>query len=798
MAYQIRRVAVIGSGTMGSGLAALLAGIGLPVLLLDLPAPGTGPHDSPEVRNAVVHSNLEALRERRPAALFSSADLGLITPGNFDDDRFRLAEVDWIIEVVVERLDIKQALLQRIAEVWRPGTIVSTNTSGLSLDTLAEGLPAEMQACFLGTHFFNPPRYLKLLEVIPQAQTDPQLVYFMLDWGRDVLGKGTVLAQDTPAFIANRFLAVTGSFTVAYALANGFTVPEVDTLTGPLIGRPKSATYRLCDLIGIDVLLPIIDYLYVAAPDDPAREILSDAQWRGVLDRLVIEGWLGNKSGQGFYKKVMVNGAVQFWWLDTTTFTYRPPEPVNFAAVEKLCSVADAGSRIAGLLALEDRAGRFLRALHGLTLSYAAQMVGVVADDIQSIDNAIKWGLGHELGPFELWDALGVAQTMVWMEADDHPVAEWVKAMLAADCTTFYRRDDRGRVTGVYDMTQGDYVSVPEDRRALIIADLKAANKTVDQNSGAHLLDMGDGVLLCEFHTKANAIDDTIFAMLRAALDRLQTDFDALVIGNQGRHFSAGVNLAGLLGDVEQGRWDALDRMLAAGQQITQALRYAPQPVVTAAHGMTLGGGCEIMLAGRRIVAQAELRAGLVECSVGVVPAWGGAKELLRRVVNPAVDQGQDAVAVALQTVFAGLTQARISGSARDAQVMGYLTAQDRIVMNAEYHLSAAKQVALELVAADYIPPEPAKIWAAGLSALAGLQDTIAGQVQTGTMTAHDGRIAHALAFVLTGRRRCAAEWVDEQVILDLERAAFIELCRTAKTQERIRHMLHNNKPLKN
>ncbi len=798
MIDRIRKAGVIGSGTMGSGIAALLAGVGVQVILLDIPARDTQPGDPPEKRNALVLKNIEAMGQSRPAQLYHPADRALITPGNLEDDLGRLEDADWIIEVVVERLDIKQNLMEKLEAVRQPEAIVSTNTSGLSIHAIADGRSEDFQRHFLGTHFFNPPRYLKLLEVIPHTQTDPALVDFMVEYGTNVLGKGVVVCKDTPNFIANRFISLVGSYTMGYALDHGYTVLEVDNLTGPLIGRPKTATFRLNDLVGNDVLAHVSENLYPAIADDPDREVLRHPRLVSVVKKLLDEGWLGNKADQGFYKKMFVEGERQFWALNLETFQYEPPAKVRFESVGQHRKIEDTGARIKALIHETDRAGQFLWALHAFYLSYAARMYGVIADDIVSMDSANRWGFNHELGPFEIWDAIGVRESIPRLEADGYPVAAWVKEMVESGHETFYRRNAHGVVTGYYDPARRGYVDMPADRRAFVIADLKAEGRTVDQNPGAHLIDLGDGVLLLEFHTKVNALDEDIVRMAYKGLDYLKTDFEAMVVANQGEHFSAGANIFLIAMLAQQGEWDRLHEVVREGQRLFQTMRHFPKPIVTAPHGMALGGGAEFTMAGSRIVAHAELYIGLVEFGVGLIPAWTGTKEMLRRVVNPVMAVPNADVLPHLQKAFEQIGLARVSESAQQAREMGFLGPADRIVMNRDHHLAEAKHTALEMIAGGFTPLPPQQIWAAGRDALAALRLAIAQLREGGYATEHDAKIANKLAFVMTGGDLSAPGWVPEQYILDLEREAFVSLCGEPKTQERIWYMLQNNKPLRN
>lgn len=798
MQFHIRHAAVIGSGTMGSGIAALLAGVGVRVTLLDIPAPDSLPGDRPEARNAIVLKNLSALQKSRPAQLFAPSDLDLITPGNLEDDLDRLRDADWIIEAIVENLAIKQDLMARLESVRAPHAIVSTNTSGLSIHAIAEGRSEAFQQHFLGTHFFNPPRYLKLLEVIPHEKTDPAVLDFMAEYGRTILGKGVVICKDTPNFIANRFISVAGTFGVNYALEHGYTVGEVDALTGPLIGRPKTATFRLYDLIGADIMVHVNRNLYGAIPEDEAREVINHPASRELLETMLERGLLGNKAGQGFYKRVDTPEGREFWELNLQTLEYEPPVKVRFDSVGQHRKIEDVGARIKAMVSVEDRAGEYLWHLHAFYLSYAAQRLGEIADDIASIDNANKWGFNHALGPFEIWDALGVAETAERMEADGYAVAPWVKAMLDAGCATFYQRDAAGVVTGIYDPQRGDYAPLHKDARHIAIADLRAAGKRLEGMAGASLIDLGDGILLLEFHAKANAIDSDIVAMGWKALDYLERGYDGLVIGNEGEHFSAGANLFLIAMLAQQQDWDQIHATVRELQNLFQALRAAPGPVITAPFGMALGGGAEMLMAGTRAVAHAELYAGLVEMGVGLLPAGTGCKEMLRRKINPVMQTPNADVLPHLQQVFETLALAKVSESAKQARSLGFLRPEDRIVMNRDFLLAEAKREALHLLASGYTPQPAGQVWAAGRDALAALRIGVYTMREAGYATDHDVLIANKIAYVLCGGDLSEPGWVPEQYILDLEREAFVELCHERKTIERIMHMLQYSKPLRN
>jgi len=798
MRFHIRHAAVVGSGTMGSGIAALLAGVGVRVTLLDIPAPGTQPGNPPGARNAIVLKNLDALQKSHPAQLFAPSDLDLITPGNLDDDLERLRDADWIIEAVVENLAVKQDLMARLETVRAPHAIVSTNTSGLSVHAIAEGRGDDFQRHFLGTHFFNPPRYLTLLEIIPHRQTDPAVLDFITDYGRTALGKGVVRCKDTPNFIANRFISVAGTFGVNYALEHGYTVGEVDALTGPLIGRPKTATFRLYDLIGADIMVHVNRNLYEAIPDDEAREVLNHPASSALLDTMLARGMLGNKTGQGFYKRVDTPEGREFWELNLQTLDYEPPAKVRFESVGQHRKIEDVGARIRAMVSAEDRAGQYLWHLHAFYLSYAARCLGEIADDIPSIDNANKWGFNHALGPFEIWDALGVAETAGRMAADGYEVAPWVQAMLDTGHATFYQRDAAGVVTGYYDSQRGGYAPLHKDPRSIQIADLRAAGKRIEGMAGASLIDLGDGILLLEFHAKANAIDADIMAMGWKALEHLERGYDGLVIGNQGEHFSAGANLFLIAMLAQQQDWTQLHATVRELQNLCQALRAAPGPVVTAPFGMALGGGAEMAMAGARAVAHAELYIGLVEMGVGLLPSGTGCKELLRRKINPVMTTPNADVLPHLQQVFETLALAKVSESAKQARSLGFLRPEDRVVMNKDFLLAEAKREALHLLASGYTPQLPGQVWAAGRDALAALRIGVYTMREAGYASDHDVLIANKIAHVLCGGDLSAPGWVPEQYILDLEREAFVELCHEPKTIERMMHMLQTNRPLRN
>ncbi len=801
MAYHIHKAAVIGSGTMGSGIAALLAGVGIETLLLDIPAPDTTPDSPFEQRNAVTLGGLRRMQEARPAQLFRPDDLDLITVGNTDDDLNRLREADWVIEVVVEKLDIKQALMAKLAQHVGPQTIVSTNTSGLPINQIAAGLPAAFTRRFLGTHFFNPPRYLHLLEIIPHENTDAEVIDFMQEFATRVLGKGVVLCKDTPNFIGNRFMSMIGMQAMNYALDHGFTVEEVDALTGPLIGRPKTATFNLNDLVGFDVAVFVARNLYEAIPDDPAREVLNHPAAVALSEKMLANNWLGRKTGQGFYHmRRKDDGSRELWALNLQTLEYEPPSSPRFESVGKHRKVENLGERLRLLLNEEDRAARFLWHHHAFYLAYASHRVPEITESIVNIDNAQKWGFSHHMGPFEIWDALGVAATIPQFEEAGYPVADWVKDMVRAGGATFYRRDENGLITAYYSPAAGGYVPLERDPRIITTADLRASGREIARNDSASILDMGDGVALFEFHSKQNSLDYDLIDMGFKAVEMLNNDqFDALVVGNDGERFSVGFNLFLFVLAIQSEQFDEIDTNLDTLQRLADAMRHARKPVVVAPFQLALGGGTELILGGSAIVAHAELYAGLVEVSVGIIPAGGGCKEMLRRVLNPVMQSHPNADPLPhLQKIFQQIATAQVSEQgAKQAREMGILGPCDRIVMNRDHLLWEAKHTALYL-ADNYTPQRPGKVYAAGRDAYAALSVMIDGFIEQRLASEYDAVIARKLAYVLTGGAIDEPQWVDEQVILNLERQMFLQLLREPKTLERITHMLQTNKPLRN
>ncbi len=794
----INKAAVIGSGTMGGGIATLLAGVGIPVLLLDIPAKGTQPGDPAKKRNAIVDGNLKKLQKMRPPQLYSRADLGRVQTGNTEDDLHKLADADWIIEVIIEKLDIKQSLMAKLAEVAKPEAIISSNTSGLPINQIAEGLGEDFTRRFMGTHFFNPPRYLHLLEVIPHTNTAPELVQFMVDFASETLGKGVVVAQDEPNFIGNRFMSMIGMQAMNYALDHDYSIEEVDAITGPLIGRPKTATFNLNDLVGFDIAMYVARNLYPAIPDDPARDVLNHPGSAKLSDYMLENNLLGRKTDGGFYQMRRENGKKELWALNLQTLEYEPPSRVAFESVAKHRKVQPLAERIRLMINEDDRAGRYLWHHHAFYLAYASQRVPEITDSIVNIDNAQKWGFSHEMGPFEIWDAIGVTDTIEPFEQAGYPVADWVKQMIADGNTTFYQRDANGKVIGYYSPQDQRYLPLERDPREIRISDLQADGKQVWSNGDGNIYDMGDGVLLWEFNTKANTITNGFREAGYKALELLEENdaYHALVIGNDSERFCAGANLSEAMESGADDPMQVIEHIVKDLQDLTMQLRYSDKPVVVAVAGQALGGGAELVMSANAVVAHIESYIGLVEIGVGVIPAGGGCKELVRRHVNPVAAEGADVLAP-IRNIFQTIATATVAESAKNAKEIGFLAPSDKIVMNRSYLLGEAKRHALAMVA-SHTTPEREQVYAAGRDVYAALMVGLADFRAGGYATPHDATIAQKLATVLTGGALSSPQWIDQQVFLNLERKAFIELTMHPKTLERIMSFLQTGKPVRN
>jgi 3-hydroxyacyl-CoA dehydrogenase len=790
MTHRIRRVAVLGAGTMGASIAAHCANAGLEVDLLDI-AP-----DEPD-RNGIVEAGFERMKNARPAALMSEAVAERIRLGNFEDDFERVGEADWVLEAIVEKLEPKRELMERVEGVAREGAIISSNTSGIPLRQIAEGRGQGFRRRFLGTHFFNPPRYLKLLEIIPTAETDPEIVELVRNFGERVLGKGGVIAKDTPNFIGNRLGSFIGMQSARYAFENGYSVEEVDAITGPLIGHPKTATFRLKDQVGLDISVGVSDNLYEAAPEDESRE---EFKPHPKLREMVERDLLGNKTGAGFYRRTRRDGKTVFDVLDLETFEHHPPQNPEIPIAKEAQKQGDLGARLRFLVdkADEDRHARFIRDTLLPYLAYASRRVPEISDTLEDVDHAMEWGFVHQTGPFRTWDLLGVRETVEKMEDMDIEVAGWVREMLAGGDESFYEKEGSREL--VYSPVEKEYRPVREDPRVISLDRLREEGRELARNDSASLLDLGDGVLCLEFHAKGNSVDEAAVEMGYAALEALERDdVVGLVIGNEGRNFCVGANSGEILHAAKNGMLDEVGKRVDAFQNLLMGLRFAPKPVVAAPRGQTLGGGLEICLHSDRIVAAGEAYMGLVEAGVGLIPAGGGTKELARRLVSPPMRTAPNTPPLPfLQKAFETIAMARTSSSALEARAMGFLDEDDRVVMNADHLLSAARRE-VEDLADGYVPPERAKnVYAAGKTARAALEVAIK-TVQWGRYaSSYDGVVAGHVARALTGGDLSLPQWVPEEYLLRLEREAFLDLVKNEKTHERIDHMLETGIPLRN
>jgi 3-hydroxyacyl-CoA dehydrogenase len=807
MKRRIEKAAVLGAGTMGARIAAHFANAGIPCYLLDIVPPELNADEkrkgltleSPAVRNRIVLAGLEGAKKSKPAAFFTSETARLVTPGNFEANLGWCAEVDWIIEVVAENLEIKRNLLTKVEAVRKPGTIVTSNTSGLPIHLIAEGRSEDFQQHWAGTHFFNPPRYMKLVELIAGPKTKPEVLQ-LLDETCDLrLGKGVVRAKDTPNFIANRI----GTFSMLNALhqmqALDMTIEEVDTCTGPAIGQPKSATFRTGDLVGLDILVHVIRNIYETAANDEKRETYRIPAF---VEEMMKRGWLGDKTGGGFYKKDRASGGKEILTLDWQKMEYRARQKAKFGSIEAGKGIEDTRERVRALVAptLEgkggDKAAKFIWSVLSETCLYAARLMPEIANNVVDVDRAIRWGFAWELGPFEMWDAIGVEHMAKALKAEGKKLPPLVEKVLASSGKSFYETE-KGN-TRYFDYSSGTMKPAEEPSGIIILKSLKERTPVVQKNSGASLIDLGDGVICCEFHSKMNAIGGDLVAMLHAGVKKLDTEFEAMVIANQASNFSVGANLMMVLMGAQEGEWDELNMAVRQFQRVNMAIKYAPRPVVAAPFGLSLGGGCEIPLHSARIQAAAETYMGLVEVGVGLIPGGGGTKEMAIRANEHAPSGDASDLVHALRPIFQNIATARVSISAEEARDMGFLRASDPISMNRDRLVADAKQTALVMVRGGYHAPAPAQIRVLGEEFLAVAKLGIHMLVRGEYASEYDAVVARKLAFILAGGSITAPQTVSEQYMLDLEREAFVSLCGERKTQERMAHTLKTGKPLRN
>lgn len=787
----IKKVAVLGSGVMGSRIACHFANIGVQVLLLDI-VPKDAPAGDKKARNKIVNDALDFALKSNPSPIYLKSFARRISTGNFEDDMAKIADYDWVIEVVVERLDIKQQVFETVEKHRKPGTLITSNTSGIPIHLMTEGRSDDFKKHFCGTHFFNPPRYLKLLEIIPTKDTSPEVVDFLMEYGEQFLGKTTVLAKDTPAFIGNRIGVFSIMSILHYVEKTGMTVEEVDKLTGPVIGHPKSATFRTNDVVGLDTMVHVANGLSKNAPDDEAKELFVIPEF---VNGMLKNNWLGSKTGQGFYKKEKVDGANQFFALDLKTLEYKPSQKVKFPVLDITKTVESLKERLKILLAAKDKAGDFYRSTFYQLFAYASNRIPEIADEFYKIDAAVTAGFGWEIGPFEKWDALGVADTVKAMEAAGSKPAQWVYDMLASGAESFYKIVDGNRQ--YYDITSKTYKVIPGTENFILLSNIREAN-TIWKNTGTTITDIGDGIINLEFHTKMNTIGGDVIEGINKAITLAEKSYKGLVISNEGANFSAGANVGMIFMMAVEQEFDELNMVIKAFQTAMMRIRYSSIPVVAAPHQMALGGGCELCLHADKVVAHAELYMGLVEFGVGLIPGGGGTKEFALRLSDELQDG--DIELNNFRDRFLTIGQAKVSTSAYEAFEHGYLKkGRDVVVVSQNRLLAEAKQHCLQLANEGYVQPvQRTDIRVLGKQAL-GLGYVGANTMYSGNyISEHDVKISQKLAYVLAGGDLSQPSLVSEEYLLGLEREAFVSLCTERKTLERIQSIITGGKVLRN
>ena len=810
MEKKIKKAGVIGAGVMGATIAAQLANVGIETFLLDIVPPELTDDDkkkgltkeSKAFRDKFGQNGLNIALKSRPASFYVPENAKLMTIGNLEDNLEWLSDVDWIIEVVVERLDIKKSVFEKIETVLKPGTIVTSNTSGISAKAMCEDRTENFRKHFAITHFFNPPRYMKLLEIVPNPDTLPEVIETLADICEKALGKGVVHAKDTSNFVANR-IGTYNMFSVINAMVEmGLTVEAVDKLTGPVIGNAKSASFRTADLVGLDTLLHVADNVYEGCPEDEKKEVFKPPDF---INQMVEKKLLGEKTKQGFYKKTKDSkGKKVILSLDCNTLEYSPQEKVNLASLEAAKNVSGTPQKMKSLYYAKDLAGKFTFGHISEMFIYAANRIPEIADDIVNIDNALKWGFGRKMGPFETWDAVGVSKSVAKMKEAGYEIPSWVQELLDSGKEAFYKKE--AGLLYYYDIPSKDYKEVPVKPGIILLPSLKDREKQVAGNTGASLIDIGDGVACLEFHSKMNAIGEDIMSMIVQSADIVSRDFEGLVIANHGTNFSVGANLAMLLFLAQEEEWDDLDWAIKALQDALMKLKYLDKPVVAAPAGMALGGGCEICLASDRVRFAAETYMGLVEVGVGVIPAGGGCKELLirntehlfevqRGGVYPKQIEFMPFVARAFETI----AMAKVSTSGPEAIKLGYLRPTDKLTVNRDYLIEDAKKTVMAINLEGYTPLRPLEeIRVAGENTFAMMKLALWTMHEQGFALDHDVTVGTKVAYVLCGGNVLENTKVSEQYLLDLEREAFLSLCGDPKTQARIEHMLTTGKPLRN
>ena len=800
MEQRIKKAAVIGAGVMGAGIAAHLANVGIPTYLLDIvPRELTKEEEKagltlndPQVRNRLTINAKAALLKAKPSPLYQAKDADLITIGNMEDNLNYLADSDWIIEVVVENLKIKKIVFETIENHRKKGSIVSSNTSGVSINEMVAERSDEFKAHFLGTHFFNPPRYMKLLEIIPSSYTKPEILTYITDFSEKVLGKGVVLAKDTPNFIANR-IGTYGLMVILHEMVKmGLRVDEVDEITGPLMGRPKSASFRTLDMVGLDTFVHVANNVIEKSNDDGEKATFTMPKF---VHEMVEKGLIGDKNKQGFYKKVVTEKGKEILVLDYTKMEYVPRAKIKSATIEMAKQGKGLKEKLKTLISGKDDVSLFAWNSLKKVLLYSADKLGEISDDIVNIDNAMKWGFNWELGPFELWDTIGLEKTVARMKEEGDIIPSYVTKLLESGKTSFYNKQD---AKGFYFSIEGKDEEIFQRKEIINLKDLKEQNKLIKGNAGASLIDIGNEVALLEFHSPNNAIATDIISMINYSVEEVSNNYRGLVIGNQGKNFSVGANLMLILMEAQDENWDELDYMVKMFQNASMQLKYMNKPVVAAPFNMTLGGGTEIVFGADLVQASAETYMGLVEVGVGVIPGGGGTKELLFRNLEAIPEDVNIDTQAFVNRTFETIAMAKVATSAREAQNMGYLRKTDRVSINRDFQLYDAKQAVLALDLMGYQPPRQKKVKVVGETGFATLRLGIYNFFKGGMISAHDQKIAEKLAFVLSGGNVPANTQVTEQYILDLEREAFLSLVTEPKTQERMQYMLTKGKPLRN
>jgi len=801
MGRSIKRAAVLGAGAMGGAIAAHLANVGIPSFLLDIvPQELTEAEkkrgltaENPEFRNRFAALGKKRALESNPASFYLKEDSDLIRVGNFEDHLSWVSQADWVIEAVIEEVNAKRGLLKKVIPFLREDAVISSNTSGISIRQIGEGFSGGVQERFLGTHFFNPPRYMRLLEIIPSPSSSRPILERMAGIGEKILGKGVVFAKDTPNFITNRIGIHSFMAAVRVMVEEGYRIEEVDRITGPAMGRPKSATFRTADLVGLDVISHVAQNIYQSLSNGNERDFFKLPEF---IHQMLRNQFLGQKTRQGFYKRVKQEGAEEFLVIDENGLDYRPQEKSGFSSVEMAKNIEEPGERVRALIMNSDRGGQFAWKILKKTLLYSAEKIPEIADNLIDIDRAMKWGFNWELGPFELWDAIGLKASVQRMEKEGETIPPLIEQILVQGHSSFYRIKESH--PSFFDLKSKEYREIEEKPQILFLKRFKDRKKTLFSNPGASLIDVGDGVACLEFHSKMNALGPDAIQMIQSALREVGENFEGLVIGNQGENFSVGANLMLILFEIQDENWEQIEEYVSVFQKTFMAVKYFEKPVIAAPFGLTLGGGCELCLASAAVRAHAETYMGLVELGVGLIPAGGGTKEMVLRC-SEGIPPGLNAdLFPFVRQAFETVATAKVSISAKEARRLGYMRTADRITINRDYLIADAKAMVLHLAQEGYQPPRPGKTKILGEKGYALLEIGLFYMKEGGFISPYDAEVAKKLAYVFSGGKLPPSSEVTEQHLLDLEREAFLSLCGDPRTQARIEHMLKTGKPLRN